>query len=169
MKKDFLYCMYCKNSKKCTAGLENCNAFDSKELSENFSLWEFVKSDKHPDLISLPDKDIIANLKAFCRLVMQPMRNELGAIQITSGYRSKKLNRAVKGTKNSAHIDGLAADFRPLKADIFIAAKWIAEYIPFTCLIIYPEENRLHIDIKITDKPKRVLEKIKGGYKVWIS
>ena len=34
----------------------------------------------------------------------------MGAIRITSGYRSPQLNRAIKGSRNSAHKRGEASD-----------------------------------------------------------
>ena len=36
------------------------------------------------------------------------------AIRITSGYRSPALNKAVGGVKNSAHVEGYAADLQPV-------------------------------------------------------
>ena len=43
-------------------------------------------------------------------------RHDLGtpAIRITSGYRSPELNKAVGGVKNSAHVEGYAADLQPV-------------------------------------------------------
>ena len=36
------------------------------------------------------------------------------AIEVTSGYRSPRLNRAVGGVYNSAHLTGWAADLKPV-------------------------------------------------------
>lgn len=36
------------------------------------------------------------------------------AIRISSGYRSPELNKAVGGAKNSAHVEGYAADLQPV-------------------------------------------------------
>ena len=43
-------------------------------------------------------------------------RHDLGtpAIRISSGYRSPELNKAVGGVKNSAHVEGYAADLQPV-------------------------------------------------------
>jgi hypothetical protein len=45
--------------------------------------------------------------------VMEKVRTLLGdkPILISSGYRNAKVNAAVKGSKNSAHMSGLAVDF----------------------------------------------------------
>ena len=36
------------------------------------------------------------------------------AIRVSSGYRSPELNKAVGGVKNSAHVEGYAADLQPI-------------------------------------------------------
>ena len=36
------------------------------------------------------------------------------AIRVSSGYRSPELNKAVGGVKNSAHVEGYAADLQPV-------------------------------------------------------
>lgn len=36
------------------------------------------------------------------------------AIRISSGYRSPELNKAVGGVRNSAHVEGYAADLQPV-------------------------------------------------------
>jgi uncharacterized protein YcbK (DUF882 family) len=84
------------------------------QLSENFALWEFLKT-KHQDLIFQQLKiseEHIENLRALCVNVLQPLRNHVGSVEITSGYRSKGLNERIRGAKNSEHMYGLAADFR---------------------------------------------------------
>lgn len=39
------------------------------------------------------------------------------AIRVSSGYRSPELNKAVGGVKNSAHIEGYAADLQPVNGN----------------------------------------------------
>ena len=39
------------------------------------------------------------------------------AIRISSGYRSPELNKAVGGVKNSAHVEGYAADLQPVNGN----------------------------------------------------
>lgn len=60
-----------------------------------------------------PPADIICNLNALAKNVLQPLRDAIGhPIQITSGYRSPKVNKAVGGASNSDHIYGYAADIQ---------------------------------------------------------
>jgi hypothetical protein len=86
-----------------------------QQLTEHFSLAEFTVSetaarhgiDNVPPLGS-PER---ANLKRTAEL-MEEVRAILGhPILITSGYRGPEVNAAVGGSKNSAHMSGLAADF----------------------------------------------------------
>ena len=39
------------------------------------------------------------------------------AIRISSGFRSPELNKAVGGVKNSAHVEGYAADLQPVNGN----------------------------------------------------
>lgn len=53
-----------------------------------------------------------ANLERLM-LVMDRVREHLGApVSVSSGFRCKELNKAIKGSKTSAHMRGLAIDFR---------------------------------------------------------
>lgn len=58
-----------------------------------------------------PSKEVIANLKAICTHILEPLRKAYGKpIIVTSGYRCPALNRAVKGAAQSQHVIGQAAD-----------------------------------------------------------
>jgi len=58
-----------------------------------------------------PTPEIIDNIRRVA-LTLEIIRLELGApIRISSGYRSPELNRRIGGSKNSKHMEGLAADF----------------------------------------------------------
>jgi hypothetical protein len=47
---------------------------------------------------------------ALCAAVLDPLRDALGPIRITSGYRTDALNTAIGGSKTSEHLSGRAAD-----------------------------------------------------------
>lgn len=51
-----------------------------------------------------------AAIVALCAAVLDPLRDQLGAIRITSGYRTRALNTAIGGAKHSEHMSGRAAD-----------------------------------------------------------
>ena len=82
-------------------------------LTEHFALSEFTRS-VTGELLGIdntPTEEQISNMKALCEKVLEPLRNRLGhAVKITSGFRCKFLNKAVKGAENSLHMQGLAAD-----------------------------------------------------------
>ena len=82
-------------------------------LTEHFALNEFTRS-VTGELLGIdntPTEEQISNMKALCEKVLEPLRYRLGhAVRITSGFRCKFLNKAVKGAENSLHMQGLAAD-----------------------------------------------------------
>ncbi len=84
------------------------------KLTENFFLEEFLMSDTATRLgiDNVPNKDQMANIVRIADQ-MQRVRRQLSGrvISITSGFRSPELNRAVGGSMNSYHMDGLAVDF----------------------------------------------------------
>ena len=84
-------------------------------LTEHFTLAEFVRSEtadrNHID--NTPTVEVVANLRALCRNVLEPARVAFGApIYITSGYRCPALNTAVGGKITSQHQRGEAADLQ---------------------------------------------------------
>ena len=85
------------------------------KLTEHFTLSEFVRSEtatnRHID--NTPTQEVVDNLRALCRNVLEPARVEFGApIYITSGYRCPALNKAVGGKPTSQHLRGEAADLQ---------------------------------------------------------
>lgn len=89
------------------------------QLSKNLSLQEATKSItalRH-GVDNTPDEYVIKNLERIARYIFQPMRDYFKhPIAVTSGYRSKKLNRIVNGSRYSQHITGEALD---LDADVY--------------------------------------------------
>lgn len=84
-------------------------------LSLNFTLEELCASStaKRLGIENVPPQNVVINLRALCRNVLQPLRKAWGSpIIVTSGYRCKRLNDAVKGASNSDHLYGCAADIR---------------------------------------------------------
>lgn len=114
------------------------------KLSRNFHLSEFVKS-KTANLYAIDQQfvlsdDIICNIKALVTNVLQPLRNDVGAIKINSGYRCQELNNKVGGVPTSQHLSGMASDI--VCEDIRAAACYIIQR-DYDQLIIY--KNFLHV------------------------
>lgn len=80
------------------------------KLSEHFTLAELTATQTGLDNTP-PDyaKSNLYTLAEALELVRTACHDK--PIRILSGYRSKEVNEKVKGSKTSAHIHGLAADF----------------------------------------------------------
>jgi hypothetical protein len=83
-------------------------------LSKNFTLREMTKSvtAKRLGIDNTPNDEQIAFMRELCEAVLQPLRDELGPIIITSGLRVPALNKAIGGSSTSQHcaLRGAAAD-----------------------------------------------------------
>ena len=80
----------------------------STMLSEHFSLEELTATST--GFPNVPDAKSLENLKLLA-MTLERIRTLLNVpISISSGYRSTKVNNAVKGAGNSYHLYGLAAD-----------------------------------------------------------
>lgn len=85
------------------------------KLTAHFQLEEFTRSATaiRCGIDNTPNEEQIANLKALCEEVLEPLRQHIGKpVVISSGYRCPKLNAAVGGVSNSQHMKGEAADLR---------------------------------------------------------
>lgn len=81
------------------------------QISENFTLEEFLISDRHPEIDNVPSAEQRSNLVALIVNVLQPLRTLYNQpMKINSGYRSTELNKAVGGAPTSQHAKGQAAD-----------------------------------------------------------
>lgn len=84
------------------------------KLTENFTIQELTYSvtAEANKIDNRPSVQVVANLKALCENVLQPLRNILGCpVLITSGFRCAELNKKIGGRPNSQHLTGFAADF----------------------------------------------------------
>jgi hypothetical protein len=83
------------------------------KLSKNLTLKEAIKSNTaiRLGIPNIPEDWEIHNLRAVAENVFQPVRDHFGVpIAVSSGYRSKKLNKAIGGSKYSQHMIGEALD-----------------------------------------------------------
>jgi len=150
----------------------------------NFKYKEFIKSDMaiRKGIDNTPTEEHWKNIEKLAVNVLQPARKALGRIRITSGYRSKKLNKAIKGSKRSLHCFGYAVDMEPLRVGVSLLdlLEWIYNNCEFRELIAeffdqngwvhcgYVEE-RNEKQLKLKDKnhnyEKVSLDYIKNLYK----
>lgn len=109
-------------------------------ITEHFTLQELTASDyalRHGIDNTVTDPDVMANLYLLAD-GLELIRALIDVpIHISSGYRCPKLNSALRGSRTSAHMIGLAADFT---APAFgspreIALEIAASDVPFDQLI----------------------------------
>lgn len=99
-------------------------------LSKNFTLDEMLESQTARRKVIqeqfTPSENVKENLRKLCVNVLQPLRDKLGKpIHVTSGYRCKRLNKAIGGAVNSQHTEGKAVDLQ----GIGITNKELFDYI----------------------------------------
>ena len=110
------------------------------QLSKNFSLEEFTRSQTATrkgihNGIGIGSVEH-RNLSRLCDNLLQPLRDLLGPLTVSSGYRSPALNKAIGGSNKSQHTQGLAADL--LSSDLTPSqlAVQIAQHGGFDQLIL---------------------------------
>jgi hypothetical protein len=83
------------------------------KLSENFTYKEMTISEvaRRKGIKNSPSADQLVSLTDLCERVLQPVRNSLGTVIVTSGYRSEALCEAIGSSRRSQHARGQAADF----------------------------------------------------------
>lgn len=108
-------------------------------MGKYFTIKELCVSASYPKLVDVPNENttIYKNLE-FLIDKLDVIREEWGGpIIVTSGYRNNLLNKAVGGSKTSAHCVGLAADIHPKTGNIMDLAELIAKSdIEFDQLIL---------------------------------
>lgn len=109
-------------------------------VTMHFTIEEMYASDtaKRLGIDNKPTTQKMINLVYLCAFVLEPLRVAMGKpINISSGYRCEKLNKAVGGVYNSQHLKGQAADI-DIQGDMAFGRKifdYIRDHLPFDQLI----------------------------------
>lgn len=125
-----------------------------------FSWGELVRSEtaRTRGIDNTPGPAEAARLVALC-LVLDAIREELGPLTVTSGYRSHALNVLIGGSARSAHVRGEAADVKGGGGwDATVALDKIqALGLPVDQVIAYHPDRggHLHIGIVVGGEPRR--------------
>lgn len=96
-----------------------------------FTIEELCQSDTAENLgiDNTPTEEVIINLTYFVDRILDPLREAWGsAILVNSGYRCPVLNKAVGGSKTSAHKTGWAVDLYPKNGKIEEFKKFIVDF-----------------------------------------
>ena len=98
--------------------------------------------------------------------LIQPMRDELGPIRISSGYRNPSLNRAIGGSRSSQHCKGEALDLQFWKNGQMCNKEiydWIINsHLEFDQMINEFDFAWIHLSLKEKSNRKEVLEAYKN-------
>ena len=89
-------------------------------ICRDFTIEELTAT--NTGMVNTPTPEALVNLSNLCKNVLQPLRDKIGRMQITSGYRSPALNMVLDAqgydvADNSQHLTGQAVDFIPLDVD----------------------------------------------------
>lgn len=115
------------------------------KLTANFDFDEFLVSATRPDLVETPGSVAAHAIELLATRVLQPLRDTVGApLTITSGYRSRELNRAIGGSPTSQHLRGEAADVTCFDPTWLMIAL-MADRGHVGQVILYPHRHFVHI------------------------
>ena len=132
-------------------------------LSKNFVLSEITRSNtaKRLGVSNEPEKEHLVSIQRLVTELIQPMRDALGPIRVTSGYRSPQLNRAIGGSRKSQHCKGEAFDVQFWKdgkmcnQEIY---KWVLNSgIDFDQMINEFDFAWIHISLKPDGKNRKMV------------
>ena len=136
-------------------------------LSKNFVLSEITRSNtaKRLGISNEPTKEHLENTQRIVSVLLQPLRDSLGPIRISSGYRNPSLNRAIGGSSKSQHCKGEALDIQFWeggKMNNKAIYNWILDSgLEFDQMINEFDFAWIHISLKEKDNRKQVLEAYK--------
>jgi 4-hydroxy-3-methylbut-2-en-1-yl diphosphate synthase IspG/GcpE len=140
------------------------------KLSKNFTLSEIIHSNtaKRLGINNAPNKEHLKNMQVLVRDLIQPIRDALGPIRISSGYRNPELNRAIGGSSKSQHCKGEALDLqywskgKMSNKEIY---DWVVKSgIEFDQMINEFDYSWIHISLKSNGKNrKQILEAYKDS------
>ncbi len=103
------------------------------QLSKHFTLREFLVSETAARMGReiVPPPEVLTNLQRLCQQVLEPIRVKLEKpIVITSGYRPDWLNKAIGGSRTSAHMTGNAADIKVVGMKPLDFCRWVQKFAP---------------------------------------
>jgi len=146
------------------------------KISKHLSLAEVIRSEsaKRAGISNMPTEEHLENFEVLAEEVFEPIREHFNVpIHISSGYRSKALNKITKGASlTSDHCYGKAIDIdmdgstsNVTNNDIF---HYIKDNLKFKQLIAeYPVNGKLswvHVSYDENNIKNQILIATKSGY-----
>ena len=133
-------------------------------VSKNFTLTELTKSEaaSRKGLKNDPNPQELANLKALCENILEPIRAHFGkSVKINSAFRSQKVNSAIGGASTSQHTRGQAADIEITGVANADLAEWIVKNLDFDQVILefytqgIPDSGWVHVSFAAKGKNRK--------------
>ena len=137
------------------------------KLSKNFSRAEIEHSNtaKRLGISNEMSEKHLENMQRLIDNLIQPMRDAIGPIRISSGYRSPKLNKAIGGSSRSQHSKAEALDLQYWiggKMNNKVIYDWVLESgVEFDQMINEFDYSWIHISLKSRENRGQVLEAYK--------
>ena len=143
------------------------------QLSKHLCLAEVTRSEtaKRKGVSNMPTPEHLENFKLLAEKVFEPIREHFKVpIHISSGYRSKELNKAIGGSSSSEHCEGRAIDIDMDGSASGVTNKQVFDFIKenlnFNQLINEFDYSWVHVSYNPNGKQrKQVLRAVKSGGK----
>jgi hypothetical protein len=139
-----------------------------ERLTTNFTLHELTRT--RFDVDNTPGAKEQAALQLLAEKVLQPARDALGQINVTSGFRSVAVNTLVHGARNSHHLKGMAADLQMPDGNHKQLFDYIRTHLVYTQLIwefgSIDQPQWVHVSYDPADLKMQVLRAITYGKRV---
>ena len=141
-------------------------------LTKNFTLQELIYSATalRKNIDNTPTKEGVIKLRLLAASLLQPLRNAVCSIRLTSGYRSPALSEAIGSSSNSQHCRYEAVDMQFVKRGKMDNLKLYKALIDLKlefdqCILEFGTSTKdidgdpawIHISWKISDNRKQVL------------
>jgi hypothetical protein len=116
------------------------------DASPFFHIEDFAVSKSYPQLVEPVPPDYRKNVERLVIGVLHPLRVELDmSLVVLSGYRSRALNAALRGSPTSQHRVAQAADITCRFPELlFRAAMRMAAQLDLGQCIYYPDQRFIH-------------------------
>ena len=132
-----------------------------KDISEHITYKEatFSNTAIRHGIDNTPNADQLTNMELVAKACFEPVRNWYGKpIKINSFFRSDILNKKVKGSKTSQHVQGKAIDIDAGSVEentkIF---NWLKDNVQFDQLINEYNFSWVHVSFNLGKNRKQVL------------
>lgn len=141
-------------------------------LTPHFTLAEMERT--ATGLPNVAPPVAIHALEALAAFVLEPLRRDVGALRVTSGYRSPAVNAAVGGSRTSQHLRGEAADVVPLAVPRAVLwGRIVARLgtLPIDQAILYEDAPHVHVSTtsRYPNRGQALVHTADGRYVPWVS